>query len=223
MDRDALRDEVRSAYNTVAEDYAARFPGTEPEQPIDVAMIDQFVSQLAVGRRDVLDAGCGTGRLSRYLTDRGCRVVGVDLSPGMIAMAQRDHPDIETQVASITELPFGDAHFGGIVYWYSTIHVADDDLAEVFREARRVLVPNGLVLVAFQVGEGSRDVAGGYRALGYDVTLTRFNRMPDQMTRQLADAGFVEEARLVRRRFASERDDQAFALYRLAEVGPSGQ
>lgn len=216
MDHDALSEEVRSAYDIVAEDYASRFPGTEPEQTIDVAMIDHFISQLAAEHRAVLDAGCGTGRISRYLTDRGCSVVGVDLSPGMIAMARRGHADIETRVSSITDLPFPAAQFDGILYWYSTIHVADDGLAAVFREARRVLRPNGLVLVAFQAGDGSRDVAGGYRALGYDVTLTRFHRTADQMARQLAEAGLVEEARLVRRPLVGERHDQAFALFRLA-------
>jgi 2-polyprenyl-3-methyl-5-hydroxy-6-metoxy-1,4-benzoquinol methylase len=34
-------------------------------------MIDHFVSLLASDSKDVLDAGCGTGRMSRYLTDRG--------------------------------------------------------------------------------------------------------------------------------------------------------
>jgi ubiquinone/menaquinone biosynthesis C-methylase UbiE len=213
MNHDALTDEVRSTYDTVAEEYASRFPGTEPEQAIDLAMIDHFVERLAPGRKDVLDAGCGTGRMSRYLADRGCVVHGIDLSPGMIAMAQRDHPDIATQVASITDLPFPEGRFDGVLYWYSIIHVADFDLAAVFHEARRVLRPGGVVLVAFQAGEGTRDVAGAYRNLGYDVTLTRFHRTADQVSCLLAAAEFAEEARLVRRPLA-EKDDQAFLLCR---------
>jgi ubiquinone/menaquinone biosynthesis C-methylase UbiE len=213
MNRDTLADEVRSAYNMVAEDYAARFPGTEPEQMIDLAMIDHYVSQLT-DSRDVLDAGCGAGRMSRYLTDRGCVVHGVDLSPGMIAMARRDHPDIATQVASITDLPFPDARFDGLLYWYSIIHVADSDLPAVAREARRVLRPNGVVLAAFQAGEGMRDVGASYRKLGYDVILTRFERTADQVSLLFAGVNLVEEARLVRRALAAERTDQAFVLYR---------
>lgn len=211
---DAVTEEVRATYDMVAAEYAFRFPGTEPEQAVELAMIDHLISQLALPSRDVLDAGCGTGRMSRYLADRGCLVHGVDLSPGMIAMARRDHADIDTRVASMTNLPFPDARFDGILYWYSVIHVSDADVAAAFGEARRVLRPNGVVLVAFQAGEGVRDVAAGYRKLGYDVTLTRFHRTPDQVSGLLAAAGFSEEARLVRGPLAGERDDQAFLIAR---------
>jgi len=58
------------------------------------------VSRLArdhFGGRDltVLDAGCGTGRLGIELTNRGHRVIGVDLDPDMIDRARRKRPDIE--------------------------------------------------------------------------------------------------------------------------------
>lgn len=211
---DAVTQEIRVAYDMVAAEYAARFPATEPEQAVELSMIDHFVAQLAPPGTDVLDVGCGTGRMSGYLADRGCLVHGVDLSPGMIAMARRDHADIDTQVASMTNLPFPDARFDGILYWYSVIHVSDAGVAAAFREARRVLRPNGVVLVAFQAGGGVRDVAAGYRKLGYDVTLTRFHRTPDQVSGLLAAAGFAEDARLVRRPLADERDDQAFLIAR---------
>lgn len=59
--------------------YAAQFSGTEPEAPLDLAMVDTFVPAMTEdgGSDDpprVLDAGCGTGRMSRYLADRGCMV-----------------------------------------------------------------------------------------------------------------------------------------------------
>lgn len=213
MEGEALTAQVRSTYDAVAEVYAARFPSTEPEQPVDLAMIDHFRALMPAGGTHVLDAGCGTGRIARYLTDRGCRVRGVDLSPGMIAVAQREHADISTQVASITRLPFPDAEFDGILFWYSIVRVADTDLPTVFREARRVLRPDGVALVAFQAGRGTRDVAGSFRALGHDVTLTRFHRTADDVAALLATAGLAEQARLVRGP-VTELDDQAFLLAR---------
>lgn len=215
MDRDALTDQVRLTYDAVAVEYAALFSATEPEEAMDLATIDHFAALLGEQKCDVLDAGCGTGRISRYLSDRGCRVHGVDLSPGMIAMAHRDHPDIPSRIGSITDLPFRDATFDAVLYWYSIIHIADVDLPAVFREACRVLRPNGVVLVGFQAGEGTAEVAAGFRKLGYDVTLTRFHRMPDHVARLLGAAGFREEARLVRRPLA-EHHDQAFLICRAA-------
>jgi SAM-dependent methyltransferase len=194
VDRDALTDEVRSTYDAVAEEYASEFPGTEPEQ---AGMRHRTHVPLPV-RSGMSRPRCGS-------------------LAGMIAMAQRDHPDITTQVASITDLPFPDARFDGVLYWYSIIHVADSDLAAVWLEARRVLRPNGVVLVAFQAGEGACDAAGGYRSLGYDVSLTRFHRTVEEVSRVLLAAGFTEEARLVRRPLA-EKHDQAFVLFRAEEA-----
>ena len=64
------------------------------------------IERLAVehfeGRRiDVLDAGCGTGRLGIELARRGHRVVGADLDPDMIERARLKAPDIEWHVADL--------------------------------------------------------------------------------------------------------------------------
>ncbi len=76
-------DDVRAAYDAMAQAYAAAYPTTEPESAPELAMVDHLVELLGPGAR-VLDAGCGTGRMSRYLADRGAVVEGVDVSPGML-------------------------------------------------------------------------------------------------------------------------------------------
>lgn len=200
---------VKAVYDQVADDYADRFRTTEPEQPIDLAMVHHFSALLAGSARDVLDAGCGAGRMLPVLARAGCRPVGLDLSDGMIRRARRDHPEFETRVGSIAALPFPQASFDGVLYWYSTIHTPDDELGAVFAEARRVLRPEGLVLVAFQVGSSVRDVAQGYRRLGHDVELLRHDRMPDHVANELRRAGLVEIARLVRGPVPPGQHDQA--------------
>lgn len=213
---ESRRDEVRAAYDAIAEDYAATFPSTEPELPVDLAMLDHFVGRVvAGGGAHVLDAGCGTGRIARYLVDRGLSVVGVDLSPGMLAMARRDHPDLELHEGSLTALPLADGSVDGVVFWYSLIHLTDDELPVALAEAVRVLRPGGHVLLAFQKGEGTYDVGAGLRERGHDVSLVRWHRGPKQVLDALADAGFVKEARLVREPVGRERHGQAFLLARL--------
>ena len=47
---------------------------------------------LCAGER-ILDLGCGTGELTLALQQRGCEVVGVDLSPEMVAAAREKGVD----------------------------------------------------------------------------------------------------------------------------------
>ena len=204
---------VRQAYDTVAEDYAAYLPDTRAEAPLDLAMVDAFAEALTSGGDPrVLDAGCGAGRMSRYLAERGCRVEGVDLSPSMIAMARRDHRDLVFTVGSLTDLPYPDDRFAGVMLWYSIIHTPPAGQARVFAEAARVLRPAGHVLVGFQSGEGTRDVSAAYRRFGHEVDLVRVLYTADQVASHLAAAGLGEVCRLVRRARGAERDDQAFLL-----------
>ncbi|WP_238161902.1 class I SAM-dependent methyltransferase [Micromonospora endolithica] len=205
---------VRRAYDTVAEDYAAHLPDTRAEAPLDLAMLDAFAAVVTSGGdARVLDAGCGAGRMSRHLTERGCLVRGVDLSPGMVARARRDHPDLLFTVGSLTDLPFRDDQFTGVLLWYSTIHTPPAGQARVFAEAARVLRPGGYLLVGFQSGDGTRDVSAAYRRrFGLEIQLERHLYTADQVAARLAAAGLREMCRLVRRPRGSERDDQAFLL-----------
>lgn len=202
---------VRAAYDTVAADYAAYFPTTEPEAPVDLAMLDHFVS-LAGCSSTVLDAGCGAGRMARYLSDRGCRVAGIDLSPGMLAMAHRDHPDIPVAAGSITALPIADQSVDGAVYWYSIIHVPDEAVSLVLSETARVLRPGGHALFAFQTGRGVSDVGPAYRAFGHDVRLMRHSRDVTDLAPLIVDARLRVVAQFSRAPIDPEKDGQAFII-----------
>ena len=91
------------------------------------------------GNRLVADVGCGTEATTGMFCDYGLDAVGIDLSPNMVAEAGRPNPALTFHVGSMTDLPFEDSRVGGICAWYSTIHVPDDALPQVFSEFHRVL------------------------------------------------------------------------------------
>ncbi|MGC5584556.1 methyltransferase domain-containing protein [Ornithinimicrobium sp. W1665] len=204
---------VQTAYDLVADDYARLLPDTRAETTLDLAVLDVFVERVRdVG--ELLDAGCGAGRIARHLTDRGCRVRGVDLSPRLVAAGRRTHPDLDLSVASLAELPFEDDRFAGVMAWYSTIHTPDDELPGVLVELVRVLRPGGHLLVAFQSGEGVVDLAGSYGRHGHAVVLERYRRTADAMAHLLDRAGCQEVVRMVRAPEGREAEDQAVLLLR---------
>ncbi|NPC97015.1 class I SAM-dependent methyltransferase [Nocardioides sp. zg-DK7169] len=179
-------------------------------------MLDAFVEAVSAGaeRPRVLDAGCGTGRIGRYLAARGCAVEGVDLSPAMAVEARHARPDLPVVVGSLAALPYAAARFDGVLLWYSIIHAPPALHPALFAEAARVLRPGGHLLVGFQHGAGTRDVSAAYRAFGHEVVLERHLVTADEVGAGLAAAGLGEVSRMVRRPRSGERDDQAAVLAR---------
>ena len=150
--------------------------------------------------------------MSRYLADRGFDVEGVDLSSRMIAMARRDHRDLAFTVGSLTDLPYPDDQFAGVMLWYSIIHTPPAGQGRIFAEAARVLRPGGHLLVGCQSGEGTRDVSGNYLRFGHEIHLERYLYTAAHVASQFEAAGLRELCRLVRRAQGNERDDQAVLL-----------
>jgi len=77
---------------------------------------------------------------------------GVDLSPEMIARARALNPGIEFLCADMRALPVPDAAWAGIAAFYAIVNLPPSDLVAVFREIRRVLRPDGLLLLSFHLG-----------------------------------------------------------------------
>lgn len=212
---------VRAAYDAVAADYARLLPDTRAEQPLELAMVDTFVT--AIGQGPALDAGCGAGRMSRHLAGRGVVVEGVDLSPGMLEQARKAQPGVRFTEAPLTDLPFQDGIFAGALVWYSTIHLPAADLRRALAELVRVVRPGGHLLVGFQAGTGSQDLTETYRRLGHEVALVRHRRTADEMATLLLGLGTHEVARLIRSPVGTEVDDQAVLLMRRPAPAPTSR
>ena len=101
-----------------------------------------------VAGRDVIDLGCGEGRFSLMLAERGARVLGVDYSDVMIAAAnQRPAHDVRYAVGDMAALTKVDNDaFDLAVSYVSLIDVVDHRRA--IAEAFRVLKPGGRFVVA---------------------------------------------------------------------------
>lgn len=99
-----------------------------------------------------VDAGCGTGTLSRWLAERGCRVLGVDAAPEMVEtaslFAQGDKfVDLGFErVETIAHLPLLSNSRDGVLCSSVLEYVSDVDAC--LKEFARVLRPGGLLLVS---------------------------------------------------------------------------
>jgi SAM-dependent methyltransferase len=63
----------------------------------------------------VSDAGCGPGHVTAHLRKLGLDAFGIDLSPAMIDVARREHPELRFEVGSMTDLELADASVAGLL------------------------------------------------------------------------------------------------------------
>ncbi len=111
----------------------------------------------------VLDVACGTGIVARTAAARvgpGGRVVGVDLNPAMLTVAERACPGVELHQADAASLPFEAGTFDVVTCQMALMFFPDPQAA--LEEMARVARPGGTVVVMVP---SSLDAQPAYRRL----------------------------------------------------------
>ncbi|MFJ6612791.1 class I SAM-dependent methyltransferase [Streptomyces sp. NPDC091289] len=193
---------TRNSYDSMAPAYVDFARDELAAKPLERALLSTFAELAAAGGGGlpVADVGCGTGRVTAHLHERGLGldVFGIDLSPQMVAVARQEHPGLRFEEGSMLGLDLPDASLGGLLAWYSTIHVPDEELPRVFAEFHRVLAPGAHVQL--------------------EVSLVFHRRQPERIAELLRAAGLEVVSRVWRERETDgpfpERAPQGFVLAR---------
>jgi SAM-dependent methyltransferase len=189
MDAHKLND-CRTSYDHVADEYVQRIFDELQHKPLDRQLLDQFATSV----REVgppCDMGCGPGHVARYLHEHGVQVCGIDLSPEMVKRAKQLTPEVEFRAGDMMALDAPDAAWAGIAAFYSMIHISRSDMLRALEELRRVLRPNGLLLLAFHIGDDAIHLDEWW---GQSVSVDFFYFRTDEVTECLRIAGFeIEE------------------------------
>ena len=123
---------------------------------ITTRFVDPLLDAARVGAGTrVLDVATGPGHVAAAAAARGAEPVGVDIAEGMLAVARRDHPQLDFRRGDAEALPFADAAFDAVVGGFVLNHLERPEVAAA--ELARVLVPGAwLALSVWDVPERTR-------------------------------------------------------------------
>lgn len=108
----------------------------------------------SLGPASVLDAGCGTGRVTVELARRGIEVVGADVDPSMLATAERQAPDLTWVLADLTELDLGRTFDVVVMAGNVPLFTPPGTQAVVVAGCARHLTADGALVSGFSLGRG---------------------------------------------------------------------
>ncbi|HEV2136802.1 MAG TPA: class I SAM-dependent methyltransferase [Terracidiphilus sp.] len=205
---------IRADYDRIAGEYARKIYPELEGKPFDRELLNRF-AKATENHGAVCDLGCGPGHVARFLRNADADVFGIDLSPGMVAQARALNPEIEFRQGNMLELPLPDGSLAGIAAFYSVVNLPFSSLDQVFSEMERVLIPGGLLLLAFHVGDG---VIRPAELWGQPVSMEFFYFETAEIERKLRAAGFEIEETVERGPYAPEVEHQSRRAYIFARV-----
>jgi len=192
--------------------------------PLESALVDEFFPRPPAR---VLDIGCGAGRTTIGLAGRGYQVVGIDLSPNLLALARQRFEALPFHRGDAVSLPYGSSSFDAALFSYNGIDCIYPVQSRIrcVQEVFRVLRPGGSFLLSSHNSIGAVFSGGFFYARGYWNALKNlaaqrgnphlktwylwypeeeqylYSAPPDRTRRQLESAGFEFRAA---RGFANE-------------------
>lgn len=182
---------VKNTYNKIAVAYTKRYGNSL----FLLKNIARFSALLPRGG-SVLDVGCGSGRASKLLYEKGFSVVGIDFSEKMLSLARKRVRGVSFAEMDVQELNFPSRSFDGVWANFAIIHIPKRETMSTLREWNRVLKQGGVLFITTSAGKHWEGVQDEWLKKGEKMF---FHRMSEEaLYGYLEKSGFcVEEIGVV--------------------------
>jgi SAM-dependent methyltransferase len=173
-----------------------QIPVDEPAEGLDRYPL--LYANLVVRDHDgeVLELGCGAGRILRYYHAKGTRIVGVDNVAPVITKLQACDPQLRVLHADARTLPFDTGRFATVLC-FGVYHSLEDDVPASISETFRVLRSGGRLCAEFRSDSLHNRLIDFYKGRGHSKHATEFhkwNYRRHEARTLLRQAGFVIES-----------------------------
>jgi ubiquinone/menaquinone biosynthesis C-methylase UbiE len=178
IEREAMQ---ARCYDAMGSRYDEAFPHKEGQ----LDCVERLLEHVEPGAR-VLDVGSGTGLpTARQLLDAGCEVTCLDISTGMLDLAQANAPGASFVLGGVLDLPDQPARYEAVVAFFSLLNLPRTRIRVALQRIHSILIPSGwfgLSMVEADVDDVSIPFLGTrLRVTGY---------LRDEMREVLRETGF---------------------------------
>jgi predicted TPR repeat methyltransferase len=178
---------VEKTFDAFAASFEAKLQSLSYRAPDLIAAALAGTGLAADGRLEILDIGCGTGLCGPLLRPYASRLIGVDLSAGMLAHAK--DKDVYTEVQQCEATEFLRARHGAFDVMVSAdTLVYFGDLSEFCKAAANALRPSGLLIFTLEHAVGEDDIDYRLELHG------RYSHSLAYVKRVLTQSGLTAEA-----------------------------
>jgi ubiquinone/menaquinone biosynthesis C-methylase UbiE len=147
-----INEETRKSFNLAAEKYFDLFKDEMKQKEYDRLLLDRFAGYFD-SESTICDMGCGPGHITRYVSDKGLKIFGIDISERCVEIARRENPGMRFEIMDMTRLDITDESVDGIISLYSIIHTPKRFMNRLFYEFNRVLKKHGKILIVVKKGD----------------------------------------------------------------------
>ena len=177
---------ISTPYDFIAERFSGDRTGFRPRE---LGYLERLLDPV-VPAGTVLDLGCGTGTpIAAHIASRGRRLVGVDGSEAMLAIARRQLPG-HRWIHELMERVDFDETFDGAVCWDSLFHLPRRHHAPVIRKLHRWLAPGARLMVSSGGLVDESEGAAGFTDTMFGHEFYYDSLPPRQMVALMEETGF---------------------------------
>lgn len=146
--------ETFETWNKVASCYQEKF--------MDLNIYNETYDLICTGIENkhakILDVGCGPGNITQYLLSNrpDFDVLGIDIAPNMIALAQENNPNARFAIMDCREIDQLKSKFDAIVCGFCLPYMSTEACAKFIENCAQLLTENGLIYLSFVEGDPTK-------------------------------------------------------------------
>lgn len=143
--------ETFETWNSMAARYEAKFM----DLALYNASYDRMCDAIQLADANLLEIGCGPGNIAKYVLAQRpeYQLHGIDVSPNMVALAQKNNPNAHFEVMDCRTIGSLNASFDGIICGFCVPYLSEIECSQLMIDCYALLNPNGVLYLSFVAGD----------------------------------------------------------------------